>query len=251
MNIVIIEDESLAAERLREMIQEIQPDSKIVAMLSTVKQSVEWLNQNKPDLIFLDIQLSDGNSFEIFQEVTVAAPIIFTTAYDQYAIEAFKVNSIDYLLKPIRQDELRASLDKFRKIREAFQPDLSGLLEAMQQPKPEYKKRFLLQYGETLRKIETKDIAYFYAQDKYVYLVTFAGQTLPIDHSLSQLESMLDPDHYFRINRQMIICDRAIFQMHAFSRSRIKIDLSPKAPKGIESLVSIERSPLFKEWLDK
>jgi len=251
MKVVIIEDEALAAKHLRGMILEIQPQTDIMAILDSVQDSTKWLKTHAPDLIFLDIQLADGNSFEIFEEIDVVVPIIFTTAYDQYAIKAFKLNSIDYLLKPIRQDALRASLEKYSKLHQAVQPDISGLLQTLQQQHKQYKQRFLLHFGETLRKVETLDVAYFYAQDKGVYLVTFRAQTLPMDHSLSQLEEILDPDKFFRINRQMIINEKSIEKMHAYSRSRIKIDLTPSAPKGIKALVSIDRTPVFKDWIDQ
>ena len=251
MKIVIIEDEALAAERLREMILEIQPQTDILAILDSVQDSIAWLNTHTPDLIFLDIQLSDGNSFDIFDEIDVNVPIIFTTAYDQYAIKAFKLNSVDYLLKPIRQEELKTSLKKYAQIHHTVQPDIAGLLQTLEQQHKQYKQRFLLQFGETLRKIETTEIAYFYAQDKGVYLVTFKNKTLPMDHSLNQLEEILDPDMLFRINRQMIINEKSIKKMYAYSRSRIKIDLAPSTPKGIKALVSIDRTPVFKDWIDK
>jgi len=251
MKTVIIEDEALAAERLEELIREIRPDADIMAKLDSVKHSIRWLQNHHPELIFLVIKLSDGLSFEIFKRIELNVPVIFTTAYDEYAIKAFELNSIDYLLKPVRKNDLRASIEKFEKLRKTFLPDIPALLETLASAKPDYKKRFLLQYGEKLKKIEIEDIAYFYAQDKYVYLTTFHQQTYPMDHSLNQIEDMVDPEQFFRINRQMLINYKAIHQMHAYSRSRIKIDLSPPEPKRIKALVSIERTPVFKEWIDK
>jgi DNA-binding LytR/AlgR family response regulator len=251
MKVVIIEDEALAAERLEELILEIRPETDILATLDSVKQSVEWLASHNPDLIFLDIKLSDGLSFAIFEKIDINVPVIFTTAYDEYAIKAFELNSIDYLLKPVREKDLRAGIEKLENLRKTMLPDIPALLESLANSKPEYKKRFLLQYGEKLKKIEVNDIAYFYAQDKVVYLTTFDKQTFPMDHSLNQLEELIDPEQFFRINRQMLISYPSIQQMYAYSRSRIKIDLNPPAPKGIKPLVSIHRTPVFREWIDK
>lgn len=251
MKVVIIEDEALAAERLEEIILQIRPNTEIQAKLDSVKQSIEWLQSHNPELIFLDIKLSDGLSFAIFEKIDLNVPVIFTTAYDEYAIKAFELNSIDYLLKPIRQSDLLASIEKFEKLRKALLPDIPALLETLAESKPDYKKRFLLQYGEKLKKIEVEDIAYFYAQDKVVYLTMFDKQTYPMDHSLNQLEELIDPDQFFRINRQMLISYPSIQQMYAYSRSRIKIDLKPPEPKGIKALVSIDRTPVFREWIDK
>ena len=250
MDVVIIEDEQLAAERLELLLDEIDPSIRVLAKLESVATTVDWLRHNTADLLFLDIQLADGLSFDIFEQVEVEAPVIFTTAYDQYAIQAFKHNSIDYLLKPIRKDELQASLIKYNQLQKIAAPDIQKLVH-MLQPKPEYKKRFLIQYGERIKKVKIEDVAFFYAMDKCVFLTTFQNHTFTVDFSLDQLQDMIDPDHFFRINRKIMINEDAIKNMVAFSRSRIKIDLHPSPPKGIETIVSTERTRLFKQWMDR
>ena len=251
MKALIIEDEKLAAERLEELIHEIDPSIVISAKLKSIEQSIKWLKQNKPDLIFLDIQLEDGLSFLIFDKVEIDAPIIFTTAYDQYAIKAFKLNSIDYLLKPIKKDELRESLNKYKNIKTSYLMDFEEIIQSIQSKEVSYKKRFLIQYGQKIKKVEAEEIAYFYAMEKNVFLTTLSGNTYPIDYTLDKLLEILDSEKFFRINRKMIIGFDSIKNMIPFSRSRIKIELNPAAPKDIEALVSVERSSFFKEWMDK
>ena len=202
-------------------------------------------------MIFLDIQLEDGLSFSIFDKVEINVPIIFTTAYDQYAIKAFKLNSIDYLLKPIKKDELRESLNKYKNIKSSYLMDFEEIIQSIQNKEISYKKRFLIQYGQKIKKVETDDIAYFHALEKNVFLTTSTGSTYPIDYTLDKLQEAIDPEKYFRINRKMIVGFDAIKNMIPFSRSRIKIELNPPAPKDVEALVSVERSSDFKEWMDK
>lgn len=251
MKAIIIEDEKLAAERLEGLLKDIDPSIHVTAKLTSINDSVKWLSANKPELIFLDIQLSDGLSFSIFDQVTVTAPIIFTTAYDQYAIRAFKLNSVDYLLKPIKKKELSESLAKMSQLKSAALTDFEEILRSFGGRGKEYKKRFLIQYGQKIKKVETKDIAYFYAMDKNVFIATFDKNTYFADLSLDKLQELLDPDKYFRINRKLLINCDAIRNMVPYSRSRIKIDLEPPAPKNIDALVSVERSQTFKEWMDK
>ncbi|TAL76192.1 MAG: response regulator transcription factor [Bacteroidetes bacterium] len=251
MNILIIEDESLAADRLEKILNEIAPDIKVLAKLGSVKESVKWLMLKNADLIFLDIQLSDGISFSIFEQVTINTPVIFTTAYDQYAIKAFHLNSVSYLLKPIRKNELSEALKKFKSLRSAFSIDFDNLLSAMQGKQSEYRKRFLIQIGDKFRKIETSDIAYFYACDKNVFLKTFEGNSYPVELSLEGLENTIDPSQFFRINRRYLINIRSITNMHVWSRSRIKIVLKPQADNEMDTIVSIDRSADFKKWMNK
>lgn len=250
MNVAIIEDERLSADRLEEMLTEIDPSITVQARLSSVEESVRWLSSHAPDLIFLDIHLSDGVSFTIFDSVEVRCPIIFTTAYDQYAVKAFKVNSIDYLLKPVDQNELRESLRKFRSLTAGYRPDIDALIRSLQPGGSGYKQRFLIQYGETIRTVPTEEIAYFYALEKNVFAATRTKHHYPVDQSLDALETMLDPVRFFRINRKMIIAIDAIAKMVPYSRSRIRIDLIPEAPAAIEALVSVERASRFREWAD-
>jgi DNA-binding LytR/AlgR family response regulator len=250
MNILIIEDESPAAQRLQRMIEELEPTSKIIGVIVSIRSAVKWFNENEaPDLILQDIQLADGLSFEIFNQVKIKTPVIFTTAFDEYAIQAFKVNSIDYLLKPIKKDDLASALKKYKSLQSDGKqiPDLEDLLESLKKPEKKFKSRFLIRFGEHIKKVEIKDVAYFYTQDKINYLRTYAGQSYPLDINLDMLEKTLDPEKYFRINRQFIISIDSIEQMFAYSKSRVKIRLKPNI--DIETIVSTERSPHFKAWL--
>jgi DNA-binding LytR/AlgR family response regulator len=250
MNVLIIEDEVLAADRLEAMLKVVAPDIQVLARLSSIKDSVRWLMQHSADLIFLDIQLSDGLSFTIFEQVTVTTPIIFTTAYDQYAIRAFKLNSVDYLLKPIRQSELHESIRKYRTLKSAYSIDFEELLNTLHGNKPDYKKRFMIQYGERIRKVEISEVAYFYAMDKSVFLKTFEGQSYPLDYTLDRLEEFVDPARFFRINRKYIVCIDAISSMTAWSRNRVKVELKPAAEDTGDTIVSIDRAADFKAWLN-
>jgi two-component system, LytTR family, response regulator LytT len=251
MNALIIEDEALAAERLELMLAEIDPTIKVLAKIGSVNESVKWLMQNQADLIFLDIQLSDGISFSIFEQVGVSTPIIFTTAYDLYAIKAFQVNSISYLLKPIRKTELAESLMKFRNLKSAFSIDFETLFAQIQGRQPDYKKRFIIQIGEKIKKVEVADIAYFYVLDKGCYLRTFQGNNYPVEYTLDKLESLLEPSSFFRINRKYLVNMAAIASMVAYSRGRVKLELKPKADDEFETIVSIDRSGEFKKWLNQ
>jgi DNA-binding LytR/AlgR family response regulator len=232
------------------MLGEIDPDVEVRAKIRSVKEAVRWLREHTVDLVFIDIQLSDGLSFSIFDEVHIPTPLIFTTAYDQYAIRAFKHNSISYLLKPIRKAELKESLVKFERFRSAFSIDFETLRSIYQGEKPAYKKRFLISIGEKLKKVEVADIAYFYAMDKSVFCRTFENRVLPIDQSLDALEELLDPEMYFRINRKFIVSMNAIEQMIAWSRSRIKLELNPPVQDEEGTIVSISRSSDFKKWMN-
>lgn len=248
--VLIIEDETLAADRLESMIHEIAPKIQILEKIESVRNAVKWLTINTADLIFLDIQLSDGLSFSIFDQVTVRTPIIFTTAYDQYAVKAFELNSVSYLLKPIRKNELLESLLKFQNLKSSFAIDFEQLLADFQGKKKVYKKRFLIQTGDKIRKIETSDIGWFYAQGKGVFMRTFQNQTLPAEGSLDSLEQQMDPSLFFRINRKYLVNIDAIANMLAWSRGRIKLELKPKADDEFESIVSIDRANDFKKWLN-
>ena len=248
--VLIIEDEPLAAKRLQRLLQEVAPETKILATLDTVKSAVNWLLENKADLIFLDIHLADGNSFSIFDQVEVKTPIIFSTAYDQYAIQAFKLNSVDYLLKPIEKEELEQAMTKYQESKtQAAQPDFSAILSAMQDQKKSYQKRFMITSGEKIRSVPIKEIAYFFGQQKYVFLITHDNRRHIIDYTLGSLEDILDPDQFFRINRQFIIHYNAISEMFAYSKSRVKVALKPES--DMEAIVSIEKTRRFKEWLNR
>ncbi len=250
MHVVIIEDEKPAAERLQKILGDVDPSVTVDAVLTSVKDSVAWLRDHSADLLLVDIRLSDGSSFEIFRQVNVQTPVIFTTAYDEYAIEAFTVNSIAYLLKPVRKEELRRALEKFRSLQGLRSAQVEALLRTLQPETRSYRRHFLIQVGQRLQQLAVDDIAYCYAMDKNVFCTTFDRHTHTLDFTLDALQEELDPAHFFRINRKMIVSMRAIRAMHAWSRSRIRIELDPPEPKGIEALVSVERTPEFREWLD-
>ena len=249
--ILIIEDEEAAYKRLQKMVKEELPEAEILPPIVSIRSAVEWLQANPaPDLLFLDVHLADGESFEIFKQVEVHCPIIFTTAYDQYALEAFKVNSIDYLLKPIKKDDVKRAVDKFINLKSASQPEINiqKLLSSLQGQPSNYKQRFVVKYGEHIKTIETADIAYFYTENKANFLVTKENKRFAIDHNLDQVEELVDPKKFFRINRQFIIGYQAITEMFTYSKSRVLIKLNP--PTKLETIVSAERSASFKAWLD-
>ena len=251
IKVLIIEDEEPAAKRLQKMILELEPEARILENIVSVSSAIKWLDENsKPDLIFSDIQLSDGLSFEIFKRVEVDCPIIFTTAYDQYAIEAFKVNSIDYLLKPIKKDDLLVAINKFKKLSGSDHPgavDIKKLMESFGTAATNYKTRFIVRYGEHIKTIKIEEVAYFYTEDKINFLSTIEGRRYTIDYNLDNLESMLDPKVFFRINRQYIISIYSIKEMFAYTKSRVLVKLNPVSKH--ETIVSTERSGDFKLWL--
>ncbi|GAB4419390.1 MAG: LytTR family DNA-binding domain-containing protein [Bacteroidia bacterium] len=248
MNLLIIEDEAAAARRLQHMIGELAPDAQILDVLDTVEASVEWLRTYpEPDLLLMDIYLADGSSFEIFQEVVVRAPVIFTTAYNEYALQAFKVNSIDYLLKPLKKEELDAALQKYRDLQSPQRPAYDQLLDLLPRARGGYPKRIVIRYGQHLKALEIKEAAYFYIESRVVLMRTFDGKEYPVDQNLDQLEAMLDPQEFFRINRKYIVQVKAIDQMYAYSKSRIRLILQPGNPD--DAIVSTERAARFKTWL--
>jgi two-component system, LytTR family, response regulator LytT len=249
-NILIIEDEDAAARRITKMINELVPDANILPAIPSIQLGVEYLKNNvAPDLILSDVHLADGQSFEIFRQVQINTPIIFTTAYDQYALDAFRVNGIDYLLKPIKKEELERAIKKFNQLSAAAPAiDIQKLLQSLQHPQPAYKDRFAVRYGEHIKTIETIDAAYFYTENKVNFMVTKDARRFAIDYNLDQLEGLLDPKKFFRINRQFIIGFHSITEMFSYSKSRVLIKLNP--PSKLETIVSAERSASFKTWID-
>ena len=253
MKVVIIEDEALAAMRLKKMIQDFNPEIKILAELESVTESVKWFKSNpEPDLIFLDIHLEDDLSFAIFEQVDISSPVIFTTAFDEYAIKAFKLKSIDYLLKPIVHDELAAALKKYEQFSGLHRDsiDLQSLYNLLTKNGKNHRERFSISVGTKIKMVEVTDIAYFFIIDKGVYLRTRQGSTYNIDFSLDKLEEMLDPASFFRINRKYLINISSISNMLAYSRGRVKLELTPKADDEFETIVSIDRATDFKKWLN-
>ena len=248
MKILIIEDEEPASERLAEIIREIEPDATITNQIVSVKSALKWFGENAmPDLLIMDINLADGSSFEIFKSINITAPVIFTTAFDQYAIDAFKVNSIDYILKPVKKEELKAAFDKFKQLKNYPAADINLLISQLKGNKKEYQKRIIIRYGDNIKMIEVKDVAYFYTEDKINFLCTFSNMRYPIDFNLDEVEHLIDLRDFFRINRQFIVNINSIEKMLAWSKSRVKLILKPAMV--METIVSTERSPLFKEWL--
>ena len=249
MKVLIVEDETAAAENLAEMLYEIDPGIQVLGNTESVQQTVRWLQGNeRPDLIFMDIHLSDGSSFAIFQQMEVEIPIIFTTAYDQYAIDAFKVNSIDYLLKPIKEQELRQALLKFGKLN---QQDTDQYLKLLKQLKmaQEYKSRLLIPNRDKLLPIMVKDVALFYSTNKNTEVYLKDGRHYPCSTSLDQLLTQLNPNEFIRANKQFIVSRTAITNITIWFDSRLLVNVSVDVPEKI--YVSKNRAVEFKEWIVK
>lgn len=251
MTAIIIEDENLSAQRLAVLLNRYDPHIRILATLPSVEASVQWLRQHDlPDIVFMDIHLEDDLCFKIFEQASLTAPVVFTTAYDEYMIKAFKVNSIDYLLKPVNAEELAAAMEKFKSLKAQFsQPDFRTLLQYISQPAQEYKSRFMITVGSRIRSLEVREVAYFYSQDKLTFLVTKDSQHLPIDFSLDKLTSMLDPHDFFRISRQFLISFQSVQTVHTFYKGKYRVELTPKSK--IDAFVSADRMADFKEWLGR
>lgn len=251
MEVLIFEDEELTAERLTHLLRRYDPEIKVLDILESVKKGISWFEENKvPQLIFMDIQLTDGPCFELFEQVRIETPIIFTTAYDEYAIKAFKLNSIDYLLKPIDFKELSAAIDKFKKLHDN-QPkvDSSTYDELLTNFSTSYKMRFMVKIGDQLKYVNSKDIAYFMSSEGLVNLCTHNGKSLPLEYSLDHLDEMLDPAYFYRINRKFIINIESIEKIHSYFNSRLKLILKP-LPE-IDVIISRERVASFKKWLNR
>lgn len=250
MKVVIVEDEKPAARRLQRMLEE--QNIKAEVMLHSVEESVNWFHQNEhPDLLFLDIQLADGLSFEIFEEVSIKSPIIFTTAYDEYALRAFKLNSVDYLLKPIDQDELETAIEKYKSWGNSnAKPavDLQALQSLLSPNKKSYKRRFTTKIGQRLKMIPVETIECFYSENKSTHIFTVDGRSYLIDETLEQLEDKLDPEIFFRVSRKYYVNINAIKDIISYTNSRLKIILNHF--KESEIIVSRERVKEFKNWLE-
>ena len=251
MNAIIIEDENLTAQRLEGMLKKCDSSIRVLAILPSVTESVQWLRKNDaPDIVFMDIHLEDDLCFKIFELASLTAPVIFTTAYDEYMIKAFKVNSIDYLLKPVNLVELMAALDKFKALRDRYsKPDFDTLLQYIGQRAPEYKTRFMITVGNKIRSIETADTAYFYSDEKITFMVTRDGQHLPIDFSLDKLTALLDPKQFFRTSRQYLVGFSSIQAVLTHFKGKLKLELAPKARHDV--FVSGDRMTDFKDWLGR
>jgi len=250
MNVIIIEDEKPSARRLQRMLDKIGVQAE--TMLHSVEESVAWFQENEhPDLIFLDIQLSDGLSFEIFDLVDVKSSIIFTTAYDEYALQAFKLNSVDYLLKPIDPEEMELAVNKFNTNHHKNQPitlNFDEIKSLLVSPDKEYKKRFSVKVGQHLKLITINEIECIYSENKGTYLHTKEGRNYLIDLTLEQLENELDPDLFFRVNRTFYVNIKAIKDMVSYTNSRLQIKL--QSYKEQDVIVARERVKDFKNWLE-
>jgi DNA-binding LytR/AlgR family response regulator len=251
MKAIIIEDEEFAAVRLENMIHECDSSVEIVTKLQSVKESILWLKSNpNPDLIFLDIQLEDDLCFSIFDQVSVRSQIIFTTAFDEYAIKAFKLKSIDYLLKPVSQEELNQAISKFKNWNSERNVTINpeDLRSLIIQQKVTYRQRFSFSVGEKLKTISVDDIAYFFSTSGITFAVINTKNQYSIDLSLDSIKEQLNPSEFFRINRQYLVKLSAIKNVHVFPKSRLKLELDP--PAADEIFVTLEKVPEFKKWID-
>lgn len=252
MRILIVEDEHYAAKRLETLILEELPDAKILAVIDTVNEAVDWLSSHvEPNLIFMDIQLADGLSFQIFDKIKINCPIIFTTAYDEYALNAFKVNSIDYLLKPLEQEALKQAFDKYQKLYPSYQSqnlDWNNITKEIFKPKDGYKKRFLIKTGNAYAYLKTDDINLIFSEDGLSFAYNKEGKKILIDHSLDKINNDLDPNCFFRISRKHIIALDSISKVHPYLNSRLKLEHNFNFEEDL--IVARDRVKHFKSWLD-
>jgi DNA-binding LytR/AlgR family response regulator len=251
MNILIVENEKPAADKLIRLLMKIDKAITILGVIETVEETINRLQENpQPDLILLDIQLDDGLCFEIFETGSVDIPVIFTTAYDEYTLKAFKVNSIDYLLKPIEEELLRSALAKFKKLyadKDPFKRDFKQLLYEFRN---QYKSRFLIKTGEKYRSVPTAEISHFHINERSVFLNDNQGKDYGIEHSLEQLQTLLDPRKFFRINRECIVNLEAIALMYSYSSSRLQLTLKGREKSDL-FVVSRDKVTEFKKWIDR
>ena len=256
MKILLVEDEELAVKKLQKTLLSIDRMVEVVGVTDSIKSTVEFLKQNPPpDLILMDIELADGQSFEVFKMFPVKNPVIFITSYDEYALKAFKVNSVDYLLKPVQKDELEAALNKYKELNVVDEnksaSDINNLIKELQnklQPK-EYRKRFLVKQAQKLVSIEVDDIAYFYSDGRLNFFKTRDNRKFVVDYTMDELSDMLDPEKYFRISRSFYVSVDSIDQIHDYFGNRLLLNLTPALDK--EALVSREKVMDFKKWMGK
>jgi len=258
MNVLIVEDEALAVEKLRSTLHAVEPTAAVIGITASIKSTVEWLKTHpEPDLILMDIELSDGQSFEIFRQVPVKSPVIFTTSYDEYAIKAFKVNSIDYLLKPVEEEDLKAAMQKYRDVHQPHSTrlatfDVSNLVKELQAQlrKKDYRDRFLVKLGQRYVTVDVLDIAYFFVDGRLYHFVTWEGKKYSIDYTMDELEKMLEPKIFFRANRGFLINLKSVAQIHTYFNGKLKLKLKPDVVKD-DVVISKERAGDFKKWMGK
>jgi DNA-binding LytR/AlgR family response regulator len=259
MKVLIIEDEELAVKKLQKTLASVDATAEVVGVADSIRSSVNWLQQNPtPDLILMDIELADGQSFEIFDKVEVKSTVIFTTSYDEYALKAFKVNSVDYLLKPIQKEDLHAALEKLKSLKSLYSnsnstPSLNvdSLVKELQQklqPK-EYRKRFLVKHAQKLVSVDVIEIAYFYSDGRLNFFKTTDNRKFVVDYTMDDLEEMLDPGQFFRISRAFYVAVNCIDQIHDYFGNRLLLNLKPAVDK--EAIVSREKVTDFKKWMGK
>jgi two-component system response regulator LytT len=256
LKILIIEDEIPAQRLLKETLQEIDIETEILDCLNSIKSAVKWFKTNQhPEIILLDIQLSDGISFEIFRQVKIDSMIIFTTAYDEYAMQAFKVNSLDYLLKPIEKDELQTAFEKYYQYNKQFiqeknvRIDYEELAILIQTKKKEYRKRFLIQSNESFFHLPIAEIALFYSMQGVSFAVTFEKREYPVSFSLESLKEQLNPDLFFKVNRQIIINIETIKRVHTYFNGKLKLETQPSHSEDI--FIGKDKAARFRRWLDR
>ncbi|SDB50803.1 two component transcriptional regulator, LytTR family [Flavobacteriaceae bacterium MAR_2010_188] len=256
IQVVIIEDELPAQRLLKETLQEITIETEVVDCLNSIKSAVAWFQNNEhPEIVLLDIQLSDGLSFEIFKQVKIDSTIIFTTAFDEYAIQAFKVNSIDYLLKPIEKDELQTAFEKYHQYNTQFiqeknsNIDFSELASLIKSEKTEYRKRFLIQSNESFFHLPVGDIALFYSMQGVTFAVTFEKREYPVNFALESLKEQLHPDKFFKINRQFVVNIEAIKRVHSYFNGKLKLEIQPSHSEDI--IVGKDKVAAFVRWMDR
>lgn len=259
MNILIVEDEELAIKRLKKTIAAIEPNIQIAGVTHSIKTTVDWLKNNpSPSLILMDVELSDGQSFEIFEKMKVKSPVIFITSYDEHALKAFKVSSIDYLLKPVEKEDLELALQKHGEMQNLYnankQPegnDIDFLVKELQQKlhQKEYRKRFLVKHAQKMVSIEVDEIAYFFSDGRLIFFKTYENKKFVVDYSMDELEDMLDPQRYFRINRSHFVSIDSVEQINDYFGYRLQLHLKPA--EGKEVIVSREKVTDFKKWLGK
>lgn len=251
MNILIIEDETAAATNLQAILRKVAPTYNVITVLESIEESVEYFQnatQIVPDLVFMDIHLADGESFHIFDKVNITSPIIFTTAYDEYALRAFKVNSIDYILKPIKEEDLRRAIDKLTQLSGKERTEYQDRVESMvETSKRESQRVFLVHYKDKIIPLSINDIAFFYTSNEKVSAFTFKGDRYVVDRTLEVLQSTLPADEFFRANRQYIVARQAVKDIAVWFGSRLSLNLSLETPEKI--IISKARVPEFKQWL--
>ncbi|MBK7629088.1 MAG: response regulator transcription factor [Bacteroidales bacterium] len=251
MNILIVENEKPAAERIIRMLGKTDRTITISGILETVEGTANWFQTNpRPDLILMDIQLDDGLCFEIFDIINIEIPVIFTTAYDEYTLKAFKVNSVDYLLKPIDEKLLKAALEKFKKLYTQTDPFKRDFKQLLYEFRNQYKSRFLIRIGEKYRSVTTREVSHFHISERNVFLTDFNGKDYGVDSSLEELQGMLDPRKFFRINRECIVNIDAITLMHSYSSSRLQLTIKDREKSDL-FVVSREKVADFKKWIDR